>query len=206
MSIHENWYAVSDMLATDLIKTLYEDAGRETDPERAAQLRRDADTLKDVWQRTPYASAPTRDQMTAALGNASLNIADTLSELAREMRSVKTNVSEMHLDVQSSNTLVSTFLETVPPQINSALGEVKTELISLNHGFSALGERVDNLALVQADHTKHLHKHDAQIATLTKRVDEHDEKFDLVAALYAETGATQSTIETLKRLRTKRER
>lgn len=106
---------MSDILATDLITALYEDAGREGDADRADQLRRDADSLKDIWNRSKYARASTRDQMTVALGNASLNLAETLSEVARELYAMRQIVGDMHTHVQHNDTLVSMFIESFTP-------------------------------------------------------------------------------------------
>lgn len=116
---------MSDILAADLIKALWDDSRRETDPERKAQLERDAAMLEDVWRRSGYALAATRDQMTAALGNASLNIADTLTALASGQRRVDTRVGEIHEYVQQNNTLFSQFFDMFPPQFEAFQAEAR---------------------------------------------------------------------------------
>jgi hypothetical protein len=143
---------MSDILAVDFIRALWDDARREVDPDRKAQLERDAAALEDVWTRSPYALAPTRDQMTAALGNASLNIADTLSALASGQRQVDARVGEIHTAVQENNMLFSTFFDTFPPQfavfqqeMRSAIEENARGLKKLEHGQQAYNVRLDEV-------------------------------------------------------------
>ena len=150
---------MSDILAVDLIRALWEDSRRESDPERKAQLERDAAVLEDVWQRSPYALAPTRDQMTAAIGNASLNIADTLSAMASGQRQVDTRVGEIHTAVQENNTLFSTFFETFPPQfaafqneMRAAAGENRTRLGKLEDLHLDVVARLDSKREMIANH------------------------------------------------------
>lgn len=116
---------MSDIVITDLIQATWDDARREADPARKAQLERDAAALEDVWRRSKYALAPTREQFQAALGNTTLNIADTLAALASGQRQVDERVGEMHEYVQQNNTLFSAFFETFPPQFTAFQAEMR---------------------------------------------------------------------------------
>lgn len=148
---------MSDILAVDLIRALWDDARHETDEERKAQLERDATALEDVWSRSKYALAPTRDQMTAALGNASLNIADTLAALASSQRQVDQRVSEIHEYVQQNNTLFSQFFEMFPPRFEAFQEEARA-------AWEESGRRLE--------------KHDDDIEALTRVVQEHKADHD----------------------------
>lgn len=138
----------SDIIITDLINATWEDARRETDPERKAQLERDAAALEDVWGRSTYALAPTREQFQAALGNTTLNLSDTLSAVADGLHRLDTRVGEMHTHVQNNDTLVSTFVETFTPQFVAFQTEARAAweasglgLKKLDGDFRALNTR-----------------------------------------------------------------
>lgn len=149
--------SMSDILATDLIRALWDDARREGDPERKAQLERDAMALEDVWRRSPYALAATKDQMTAALGNASLNIADSLGRL-------DVRVGEIHQHVQESNTLISAFVESFSPQFAAFQQEMRTaveetargqkkdrdDIAALQEGQAIHALRLDEIGTIEA--------------------------------------------------------
>lgn len=204
----------TDILATDLIRALYEDAGRESDPERAAQLKRDADALRDIWSRTPYALAPTRDQMTAALGNASLNIADTMDAIASRTSQMDARVGEMHQNVQDNNTLISAFIEGFKPfqaEMLAAREETARGLGKLVEQHNILAGHVDTLEEGQSEHAGRIDSHDAQIADLqaeTKalRAETADLKgrVDILEVITLETGATGAQSQMLQQLRKKR--
>lgn len=159
-----NYNAMSDILATDLIKALWDDARREDDPARKAQLERDAATMEDVWSRSKYALAPTRDQMTAALGNASLNLADTLSIVAAEMRKVTERVGQIHTDVQNNDTLVSTFIESFQPQFNLFQQEARA-------AWEDNGTRLGKLETGQAQIVERLGQGEEERARIAKKLD-----------------------------------
>lgn len=161
-----NYKAMSDILATDLIKALWDDARREDDPERKAQLERDAAALEDVWSRSKYALAPTRDQMTAALGNASLNLADTLSIVASEMRKVTERVAQIHTDVQNNDTLVSTFIQSFQPQFGAFQQEARA-------AWEDNGSRLKKLETGQAQIVKRLEQGEDERATIAEKLDRY---------------------------------
>lgn len=179
--------AMSDILATDLIKALWEDARRETDPKRKAQLERDAQAMEDVWSRSKYALAPTRDQMTAALGNASLNLADTLSAVASGLSQVRNQVSQIHTDVQNNDTLISTFIQEFPQHFAAlqadlrqavgeetarGLGKFSEDIDVLKQGQIAYNERLDQvISRLDADEERF----DERLDRKRERLDEHDQ-------------------------------
>lgn len=202
----------SDILATDMIQALWNDARAETDPERKAQLERDATAFEDVWRRSKYALAPTRDQMTAALGNASLNISDTLSAVASGQRQLDDRVAEIHVHVQESNTLQSAVIEAVnglrgdvqesAAEFRSRLGKIEEEHTQLAGFVSDLGEEQSQIrtdvGTLKTDFVRLETKVDAlesdmgDVKTRVKKIEQ------IVQLIAKEGGAAQATKEMLE--------
>lgn len=82
-------------------------------------------------------------------------------------------IDRLQEQVGNSNILLSTFLEKFPPQIEQSLGEVKNALGVLNSGFSAFGEKVNQLEIVQGEHGTRLDKHDERLGKVEARLDDH---------------------------------
>ena len=199
-SIHQDRRrSMSDILATDLIKALWEDARREADPDRKAQLERDAAALEDVWQRSPYALAATRDQMTAALGNASLNIADTLSALASGQRQVDARVGEIHTAVQENNTLFSTFFETFAPfqeEARAAWEESGRQVKKLSGEVGSLTARTATIeTILAARPAQRAAEHQAIVDEL------HARALEKITALQQVTDAHAARLDTFEDIR-----
>lgn len=147
---------MSDIVITDLINATWEDARRETDPERKAQLERDAAMLEDVWQRSKYALAPTREQFQAAIGNTTLNLAGTLSDVAAGLKQLDTRVGEIHEHVQHNDTLVSTFIQTFGPQFAAFEQKAQAAWEASGRGLKKLETTVARLNTRHGRQIKHL--------------------------------------------------
>lgn len=159
----------SDILVVDLVKALYADAEAEIDPIEAARKMNDAEIFRGVWERSKYALAPTRSQMTAAVGNASLNIADTLQAVVAGQKRVEAKVGEMHLHVQHNDTLVSEFIATF-----------RTEQQALHAEREGLGRQVKKLEAELVDRVNELdQRHGAQWQEVVERLDNKRKRFEV---------------------------
>jgi hypothetical protein len=164
---------VSDILITDFIKALLLDAAAEDDPERRAQLEVDAHRAEDIWQRSKYALAPTRDAMTAALGNASLNLAGRLDELL--------NISkDTHLQMQDLHGQVPQIAQTLD-EVAARQGKLEALQAALATEVSNSGERLSQLTIMIDEHTDRIaalmelgKAWERWFRDLTTRVDAHD--------------------------------
>jgi DNA repair exonuclease SbcCD ATPase subunit len=173
--IRNRQYPMSDILAIDWIKALWADARAETDPARKAQLERDAAIMEDAWNRSKYSLAATKDQITAALGNASLNLAERLDDVVSGYRTLDNRVGEIHQHVQEGHTLISVFVESFPTQfavfqteMRDAAEENRTRLGKLEQGQVEYNARLDD---VDTRHTE-------QWQLVIERLDNSDERLD----------------------------
>lgn len=126
---------MSDMPTPEFIAALRATARQERDPDKRAQLEADALRVEDVWYRSGEATAPTRDAMAVAMGQASLALAEQMDGLFGMVKNVLDHVtrteeatSDIHTDVKE--------LRNLPARIEA----LESGIRSLNTQFKHLGE------------------------------------------------------------------
>lgn len=89
-------------------------------------------------------------------------------------------LDSLHAQIADSNTLLTTFLDMYPKKVDQTLGEVKDGIAALHAGFSQVGEKVDQLAITQAEHATRLDTHEERLATVEMRLSATEQRMSAV--------------------------